>query len=501
MQNRFILTIFCCLLLACQKPDEVIKEALVDYAYQPSTNPKIHQVENQLSGIIPIEGHKAWNIIDRMKHYRIPGVSIAVIHDFKIDWAQSYGYASIENRESLTEKTLFGAGSLSKFLTGLLISKLAEEQKIELNRAVNSYLTSWRIPNTIPRGDSISLEQLLSHTAGITIKEFNGYSADATLPTLLQVLNGQQPANTPPIQLKASPKGHYEFASGGYAIVQQCLSDVFNMAFENLVNQQIVVPLKLTQTTFQQPVPIQFGKMAQGYAAEYQHHSVIYPEQAAKGLWTTPTDFATIMAEVMKALKGKKSIYKPSTAKRLMTPRAFNVVTGYQKYNPNFWISDYGLGVATTRRQGKTSAQYFTHGGERKGFKSKMIGHLKNGYGAIVMVNAEQSDEFIEEVLRAIATTYQWEDYLPYSNIEKPTKFLLHGYYNVKKVSIAGSFNYWRQNELMLTKGNEKWEIDLPLPKGKYMYKFIIDDTWVLDPENQLTEIDENTENSLIEVK
>lgn len=486
--------------LGCQQQEDLIQQALNNYVYTPSENARIHHIENHLSALIPMKDQSNWNIIDRMKHYQIPGVSFAIIQDFNIMTTQTYGYANVLGKEAITPKTLFAAGSLSKFITALAISKLEQSERIQLDTPVQQLLTSWDKIQQHATKDRITLKQLLSHTAGINIKNFEGYPSTAPLPLLTQILDGLPPANSPAIRSDSATIGRFQYSSGAYAIIQQALEDALGQEFEDMVKHQLFAPLQLTQSTFTQPVPAQFGKASNGYSAGVENNT-LYPELAAKGLWSTPSDLATILIELQKSLKGNRSIFTTKTATALLAPISEDVTPGYRKYNPNFWLSDYGLGIATIRRAGRTKAQYFTHGGDRQGFKSRIIAHMDKGYGAVVMVNTDHAEEFIEELLRSIALTYHWEDYLPYHQVKQKTRVTITGYHNAAKVSIAGSFNYWKPSMLEFEKENGQWHIDLPLPEGKYMYKIVVDDLWLLDPDNPLTEIDNNTENSLLVVK
>lgn len=501
-RHQHTIILFIWLLLGCQPKKDHIQESLAAYEYIPSSVASIQKAENNLTALIPMKKQTNWNIVDRMRHYQIPGVSIAIIHNHKLLTTTSYGFANANGKQALTAKTLFAAGSLSKFVTALALVKLTQQQHIDLETPISQYLKSWKDLPSYPQAKSITLKQLLSHTAGINLKDFAGYTPDETLPNLNQMLAGIQPSTSPKISIdNPDSSGLFKYSSGGYLLIQKVLEDAMQQDFENIVRNQVFAPLQLTQSTFQQPVPVQFGVSAKGHTLGNKESTVIYPQLAAKGLWATPHDLATMVLELQKALKGNSKIYSKAQAQRLITPLSTNVTPGYSKYNPNFWLSDYGLGLATIRRKEKPKAQYFTHGGDAQGFKARIIGHIEKGYGAVVMVNSDQSDEFIEELLRSIALTFKWESYLPYHTVQEKTTISLYGFYNASNVSIAGSFNYWKANQLSLKKNSGQWDITLPLPKGKYMYKFIVDGHWLLDPDNPLTEVYNNTENSLIEVE
>src|SRR5579863_4970264 len=136
-------------------------------------------------------------LADRMAALHVPGVSIAVIHDGKIEWARGFGVTSVGG-PAVTPDTLFQAASISKPVTAMAVLHLVESGKLNLDADVNQYLKIWKVPaNAFTEKTKITLRELLSHTAGMTVHGFPGYASGSALPTLVQVLNGEKPANTP----------------------------------------------------------------------------------------------------------------------------------------------------------------------------------------------------------------------------------------------------------------------------------------------------------------
>ena len=109
---------------------------------QQNDNPEIVEVERSLSPDIYFTGDSLWTIEERMKFYGVPGVSIAVIKDNKIEWSKAYGIMDKETNEPVTTTTLFQAGSISKPVAAYGALKTVEMGKIDLKTDVNKYLTS-----------------------------------------------------------------------------------------------------------------------------------------------------------------------------------------------------------------------------------------------------------------------------------------------------------------------------------------------------------------------
>jgi CubicO group peptidase (beta-lactamase class C family) len=361
---------------------------------------RISEVETSLSTPVRVEGDSLWTIEERMAKYGVPGVSIAVIYDNKIAWSKGYGVMHKERREPVTTTTLFQAGSISKPVAAYGALRLVAAGKIKDEENVNTYLKTWKLPeNEFTAKKAVTLNQLLSHTGGLTVHGFLGYSPDLPVPTLVQVLNGELPANSPPVRVDKLPGEGARYSGGGYTIMQQMLMDVEGKDFPQIMQEQVLGPLGMTHSTYEQPLPpsklslAAAGYVPNGTMTKGERHT--YPEMAAAGLWTTAEDLARYAIEVQLAYAGKTgAVMDKATATRMLTP--------YRQ-------EDYGLGHGTDKRGDDV---YFGHGGWDEGFSSEMIVHRDKGYGVVVLTNANQPP-FIDELIRAVALTYKWDNYVP----------------------------------------------------------------------------------------
>lgn len=114
---------------------------------QSPVESQIKRVEQGLLPAVLIKGDPSWSITERMKHYKVPGLSIAVIKDFKVEWARAYGLKDIESNEPVSTDTLFQAGSISKSVAAMVAMKKVEEGKISLDENINNKLVSWKLPD------------------------------------------------------------------------------------------------------------------------------------------------------------------------------------------------------------------------------------------------------------------------------------------------------------------------------------------------------------------
>ena len=200
-------------------------------AYSPDTQERIRLVENSLAGWVQTGNGDTWSLVERMKKYNINGLSIAVIHNYQIEWAKGYGFADVSEQRPVTENTLFQAASISKSLNSVGILKLVQEKKLDLNTDINNYLVSWKFPyDTVCKGKIITLTNLLSHTGGLSVSGFPGYEKGNRIPTIPQILDGSEPANTSAVRSIKEPGREVIYSGGGTTISQLILSDVIKTA-------------------------------------------------------------------------------------------------------------------------------------------------------------------------------------------------------------------------------------------------------------------------------
>lgn len=313
-------------------------------------------------------------LAERMAALHVPGISIAVIHDGKIEWARGFGVARIGGAP-VSADTLFQAASISKPVTAMAALHLVEAGKLNLDADVNQYLKTWKVPaNSFTEKTKVTLRELLTHTAGMTIHGFPGYASDAPLPTLVQVLNGEKPANTGAIVVDTQPGTNWRYSGGGFVVTQLLLQDVTGQPFPKLMHDLVLGPIGMARSTYEQPLPQ--GRMSEA-AMPYRSNGQpvpggphVYPEMAPAGLWTTPSDLARYAMEVQKALAGKSNAVISAAMTREMLKPGMN---------------KWGLGIETG---GAPDHPYFTHSGANDGFQCDLVAY-DNGDGAVIMTNRQ----------------------------------------------------------------------------------------------------------------
>jgi CubicO group peptidase (beta-lactamase class C family) len=366
----------------------------------PAVERRIKHVTADIPPALIIDGEPVSHttLSRQMAALHVPGVSVAVIHKGKLEWARGFGVARAGG-SPVTPNTLFQAASISKPITALAVLRLVDSGKLNLDTDVNEYLKSWRIPGSeFTAKTKVTLRELLSHTAGITVPGFGGYLSGEPLPTLLQTLNGELPANNPPIRVDTVPHTVWRYAGGGYVILRQILEDATGFPFAKLLQDSVLSPIGMMHSTFEQPL----SDLALAGAAvphDREGHMVstgprIYPEMAPDGLWSTPSDLARYVIEVQGSLAGRKgSLLSVSTAHAMLTAQ----------------LNPYGLGAIVGDDK---LHPWFSHNGGNYGYPCLFVAYNK-GEGAAIMADGANGFELGIDILRSIAQEYNWPDFKP----------------------------------------------------------------------------------------
>ncbi len=372
-------------------------------AQDPALAARISRIESGLLPAVVIKGQppQPMTIADRMAHHKVPGVSVAFFDHGQILWTRAYGLADVAAKTPVTRDTLFQAASISKPVAALAALRLVQDGKLSLDEDVNIKLKTWKVPeNAFTVKEKVTIRRILSHSAGLTVHGFPGYASDEPIPTVVQILNGEKPANTEPIRVDVVPGTLWRYSGGGYVILQTLLSDVTGKPFPQIMRELVLAPAGMTHSTYEQPLPkSRVAESATPYRADgspVKGGAHTYPEMAPAGLWTTPSDLARVAMEVQSEHAGKSSKILSQDMAHQMLTRQIGV-----------WGLGFGLESASSTQPS------FGHGGANEGFRCNLHTYTDSGQGLAVMTNSDSGGELTQEIYRAVAKEYGWPDYHP----------------------------------------------------------------------------------------
>lgn len=349
---------------------------------------RITRIENGLQPDLQIQGDSIpnFNIEDRMEKLGIPGVSVAIINSGELEWAKGYGIADSSENRPVTSETMFLAGSISKPVAATRAHQLAEQGVINLDSNVNIYLSSWNLPeNEFTEKEKVTTHRILNHTAGLTVWGFPGYDKGDTIPSVPEVLDGK--GNTDSVRVYKQPGESWMYSGGGYTIMQLMISDLERNIFPEIMQSNVLDPLGMTQSTFENPLPQKYHSIAAtGYRAsgeEVEGKWPIYPEMAAAGLWTTPSQLILWAKEIQQIQQTQKDgLLKVETVNKMLTPG----------------MNNHGLGPGV-------SEHTYGHGGADEGFRARLIAWKEFPVAVVIMVNSDNGS-IIQEIMLSIAKEY-----------------------------------------------------------------------------------------------
>ena len=337
-------------------------------------------------------------VAELMEEFGVPGVSVAVIQDFKIHWAKAYGVADVETGQLVDIETMFQAASISKPVAAMGVLRAVQDGLFSLDDDINDILDSWTLDGReFTRNRPVTPRTLTSHTSGLGDGfGFPGYDPEQPLPTTVQILEGHELSNVGSVFMEREPMTFYEYSGGGVTVMELALSDVRRRPFVDVLQEGVLAPIGMTRSSYAQPISPEHNQNAarahdnNGESRGPKWH--VYPEHAAAGLWTTPTDLARLIIEVQLSARGESNrVLSQSMIQEMLNP------VGVGPFAVGFTVSKIGEGW------------YFSHGGSNWGFRALMLAHKVKGYGLVVMTNADQGSTVINEISRRIQYTYNWD--------------------------------------------------------------------------------------------
>lgn len=270
----------------------------------------------------------------------------------------------------------------------------------ELAGLTISILTSWKLDGgEFTRQRPVTPRMLTSHTSGLGDGfGFPGYAPSGPVPTVVQILEGHTHSNVGVLFMERAPMALMEYSGGGVTLMQQALSDARKRPFADILRDDVLRPIGMTRSTYEQPLPQSFDLNAarahsrDGKSMGAKWH--VYPEMAAAGLWTTPSDLARFLIEIQRSAAGQSNrVLSRTVVQEMLSP------VGVGDYAVGFSIGKIGQGW------------YFSHGGANWGFRATMIAHKVKGYGLVIMTNADQGGAVASELSRRIQVAYEWDSF------------------------------------------------------------------------------------------
>ncbi|MHA1557074.1 MAG: serine hydrolase domain-containing protein [Candidatus Heimdallarchaeota archaeon] len=362
--------------------------------------------ENYVEGLpFPIVDERK-TIDERMAEHNIPGLCIAVINNYKIEWAKCFGFRNINTKEPITLDTIFQAASITKPIMAILTLHLVEKGLLDIDEPVNKKLKDWQIPdNEFTKEKKITLRHLLTHSSGMNMP-FRGFGREeGSAPTLLQTLKGETPAKNDPAEVTFKPGTKHQYSNFGFIIIEKLLQDVTGKNLQDIANEILFEPLGMRNSFLKFPTKELQKRMIypHNYKGDvYEPHVGLSPRVfGCGGLITTPIDISTFAIELMNAYQGNsEKILSQSMVKEMISHK----ITLDPIYN--FDSTAQGLGIFLCEKENEF---FFTHrGGGEPGSSSLFMTNPESGHGVAVMANSNVGHQLFQSFKFTLAKEYEW---------------------------------------------------------------------------------------------
>ena len=332
-----------------------------------------------------------WSLAERMRHYKVPGVAIALVRNGEVVRATGYGLREVGTQDKVDGDTLFSVGSISKVATATTTLRLVAQGRLDLDRNVDDYLKRWKLPTSAEQPQPrVNLRMLMSHTSGLGVHGFADYQPQEPLPTLVQVLEGQAPAKGDAVRFKNAPGWVVDYSGGAVTVEQLALEDATGKSLQALAQEQVFAPLGMRRSTFESPLSATRGNIAKAHDLDGDPVALprgweSFGEGGASGLWTSANDLGRLVGGLIKSYQGRGDFLPQPLATAMMTEVSPGV---------------FGLGP---RLGGAGKGRYFFHMGANESYLAFMEGYPETGDGFAILTNASNGGALIDEIRNALA--------------------------------------------------------------------------------------------------
>ncbi len=258
-------------------------------------------------------------IARQVEERRLPALSVALVDDQKIVWAQGYGFTDPKRKTPATAETVYRVGSVSKLFTDLAVMQLVERGVLDLDEPVTKYLPDFKPRN--PFKKAITLRQLMTHRAGLVRESPVGNYFDPDGPSLEKTVRSLNDT-----ELVYEPGTKTKYSNAGIAVVGLVLETTQKQPFAKYLQRTLLSSLGMDSSSFE-PQPAIMEKLAKAIMWNYQGREFPAPTfelgMAPAGcMYSTVLDLSRFLGVLFaKGKRGDEVIVKPETLETMWTPQ------------------------------------------------------------------------------------------------------------------------------------------------------------------------------------
>ncbi|MGD8319066.1 MAG: serine hydrolase [Gemmatimonadota bacterium] len=310
---------------------------------------------------------------------QIPGVSAAIVHDQELVWSGAYGMAHPDRQVAATPTTVYSICSISKLFTSIALMQLRDRGLVDLREPVSTYLPWFTLHQQFEGSAPITVEGLLTHSAGLPRESDQPYwsAPDFPFPTREEIIEGLKNQET----LYPAWK-HFQYSNLGLTLVGEIVRQVSGLPYGQYVRENVLEPLGLTDTYPEIPEALRGGQLADGYSAmtrEGKREPTPFFQARgiapAAGFASTAEDLAKFASWQLRLAPGREEVLKATTLSEMQ--RVHYVDPGWKTFR--------GLGFSVSRHDDRT---FVGHGGSCPGFRTQLAIQKDDKIALVFMANA-----------------------------------------------------------------------------------------------------------------
>ena len=326
-----------------------------------------------------------WLTHKEMKRNKVMGVSIAIVDDQKVVWAQGFGFSDVKNKIPATSETVYRIGSISKLFTVMAAMNLAEQGQVDIDRPLKNYLPQFSIRTRFPDSGPITPRTIMTHHSGLPSSLPKGMWTSEPPATLLYRLKEEY---------TAYPTNYIlAYSNTGMALLGLMVEQVSNTDFCEYVEQSILSPIGMQQSSFKR-TPVVDGLLSKGYRDGKEMDQVPLRDVSAGSMFSNVNDLCRFMQMVFAEGKvGNRQILRPETIAEMLRPQNqdisldFSNLVGLGWFLKKFNLSN-GLGELIVAG----------HDGGTPLFRTSLVILPGKKLGVVVLTNSTEGGKILKKV-------------------------------------------------------------------------------------------------------
>jgi CubicO group peptidase (beta-lactamase class C family) len=321
-----------------------------------------------------------------MAAHDVVGLSIALVDDQRVVWAQGFGYADQANTVPATPETLFRLGSVSKVFTASAVMQLAEAGEVDIDRPLSSYLPEFKVRSRFANAPAITPRNLMTHHAGLPHDYAKGmWSAHAGHPSLLRDLRGQD--------LVYPPDFIFSYSNVGYGLLGALVERASGSGFAGHMDDSLLKPLGMAQSFFAAAPPAS-SRMSRSYRNGKEEADPPLRDVAAGGLISNVVDMSHFLSMVFADGKAHgNQVLQPGTVAAMLSPQNSKV-----ELDRNFRVGLGWMLSSLGELDIEGAGPVIHHAGSTPLFHAQFAALPRHKVGVVVLANTASSEPTVNKL-------------------------------------------------------------------------------------------------------